>query len=92
MEIDVFREAEDFEEDIALDEFTDEIEGWVIEELKKIGLDTGRAVLAVNKEDLVRRTELEEETVEELFRVIRQEFEDQEEDEQAETQNSGDAQ
>jgi N utilization substance protein A len=92
MEIDVFREAEDFEEDIALDEFTDEIEGWVIEELKKIGLDTGRAVLAVNKEDLVRRTELEEETVEELFRVIRQEFEEQEEDEQAETQNSGDAQ
>ncbi len=92
MEIDVFREAEDFEEDIALDEFTDEIEGWVIEELKKIGLDTGRAVLAVNKEDLVRRTELEEETVEELFRVIRNEFEEHDEEGQVEEQNSGAAQ
>ncbi len=77
MEIDVFRDAGDFEEDIALDEFRDEIEGWVLDELKKIGLDTGRAVLAVNLDDIVRRTELEEETVEELFRVIRQEFEDE---------------
>ncbi|MBT2556185.1 transcription termination/antitermination protein NusA [Hymenobacter sp. ISL-91] len=77
MEIDVFRDAGDFEEDIALDEFSDEVEAWIIDELKKIGLDTGRAVLAVNKEDIVRRTELEEETVEELFRVIRNEFEDE---------------
>src|SRR5688500_6771344 len=61
LEIDVFRETEGFEEDISLDEFTDEIEGWVIDELKRIGLDTGRSVLAVGKEDLVRRTELEEE-------------------------------
>ena len=77
MEIDVFRDAGDFEEDIALDEFRDEIEGWVLDELKKIGLDTGRAVLAVNLDDIVRRTELEEETVEELFRVIRNEFDDE---------------
>jgi len=76
MEIDVFREATDYEEDIALDEFTDEIEGWVIAELKKIGLDTGRAVLAVKKDDIVRRTELEEETVDDVYRVIRQEFAD----------------
>lgn len=83
MEIDVFRDAGDFEEDIALDEFSDEVEAWIIDELKKIGLDTGRAVLAVNKEDIVRRTELEEETVEDLFRVIRQEFEDEAETEAA---------
>ncbi|WP_400193370.1 transcription termination factor NusA [Hymenobacter sp. B81] len=74
MEIDVFREADSYEEDIALDEFSDELEAWIIDELKKIGLDTGRAVLAVNKEDLVRRTELEEENVEEVFRVIQAEF------------------
>lgn len=89
MEIDVFREAGDYEEDIALDEFQDEIEPWVIAELRKIGLDTGRSVLAVSKEDLVRRTELEEETVEEVFRIIRQEFEDEEEQEET---NTGDAQ
>jgi N utilization substance protein A len=76
MEIDVFREATDYEEDISLDEFTDEIEPWVIAELKKIGLDTGRAVLAVKKDDIVRRTELEEETVDDVYRVIRQEFAD----------------
>ncbi|WP_324675279.1 transcription termination factor NusA [Hymenobacter sp. GOD-10R] len=87
MEIDVFREAEDYDEDIALDEFQDEIEPWVLAEFKKIGLDTGRAVLAVSKEDIVRRTELEEETVEDVFRIIQQEFEDSEEE-----ANSGDAQ
>ncbi|TGE12256.1 transcription termination factor NusA [Hymenobacter elongatus] len=90
MEIDVFREAGDYDEDIALDEFKDEIEAWVIDELKKIGLDTGRAVLAVSKEDIVRRTELEDVTVEDVFRVIRNEFDDNEE--QEETPNSGDAQ
>ncbi|QIL76055.1 transcription termination factor NusA [Hymenobacter sp. HDW8] len=90
MEIDVFREAGDYDEDIALDEFQDEVEPWILAELKKIGLDTGRAVLAVSKEDIVRRTELEEETVEELFRIIKQEFDDNEE--QEEQANSGDAQ
>ncbi|WP_133271571.1 transcription termination factor NusA [Hymenobacter radiodurans] len=90
MEIDVFREAGDYDEDIALDEFQDEVEPWILAELKKIGLDTGRAVLAVSKEDIVRRTELEEETVEDLFRIIKQEFDDNEE--QEEQANSGDAQ
>jgi N utilization substance protein A len=90
MEIDVFREAGDYDEDIALDEFQDEVEPWILAELKKIGLDTGRAVLAVSKEDIVRRTELEEETVEDLFRIIKQEFDDNEE--QEEQPNSGDAQ
>ena len=78
MEIDVFREAIDYEEDISLDEFQDEIEPWVLAELKKIGLDTGRAVLAVKKDDIVRRTELEEEMVDDVYRVIRQEFADDE--------------
>jgi N utilization substance protein A len=86
MEIDVFRDAGDYDEDIALDEFSDEIESWMIAELKKIGLDTGRAVLAVSKEDIVRRTELEEEHVDDLFRVIKQEFnEEEEENDQAQT-------
>ena len=75
LEIDVFREADAYEEDIALDEFADEIDSWVIDELKRIGLDTAKSVLAVTKEDLVRRTELEEETVEDLLSIIKQEFE-----------------
>lgn len=74
LEIDVFREQEEYEEDISLDEFSDEIEDWVINELKRIGLDTAKSVLAVTREDLVRRTELEEETVDELLTIIRQEF------------------
>jgi N utilization substance protein A len=74
LEIDVFREQDEYEEDISLDEFSDEIEGWVINELKRIGLDTAKSVLAVTREDLVRRTELEEETVDELLSIIRQEF------------------
>jgi len=78
LEIDVFRESEGFEEDIDLTEFSDEIEAWVIDELKRIGLDTARSVMAVSKEDLVRRTELEEETVEDLLNIIRQEFDSEE--------------
>jgi N utilization substance protein A len=76
MEIDVFRELADFEEeDVDLEEFGDEIDKWVIEELKRVGLDTAKSVLAITKEDLVRRTELEEETVNEVYRVLSQEFE-----------------
>lgn len=77
LEIDVFRELSDGEEDEDVDlvEFSDEIDEWVINELKKIGLDTAKSVLAVSKDDLVRRTELEEETVEELLRILKQEFE-----------------
>jgi N utilization substance protein A len=74
-EIDVFRELnESEEEDVDLLEFVDEIEGWVIDELKKTGLDTARSVLNLTKEDLTRRTELEEETVMEVFRILKQEF------------------
>jgi len=76
MEIDVFRELEAAEEeDVDLKEFSDEIEEWVIEELKRVGLDTAKSVLALNKEDLVRRTELEEETVEDVLKILKQEFE-----------------
>jgi N utilization substance protein A len=75
-EIDVFRELDGAqEEDVDLNEFSDEIEGWVIDELKRIGLDTAKSVLALNKEELVRRTELEEETVESLHQILKKEFE-----------------
>lgn len=76
MEIDVFRElASAEEEDVDLSEFSDEIEDWIIEELKRVGLDTAKSVLALSKDDLVRRTELEEETVEDLVSILKQEFE-----------------
>jgi transcription termination/antitermination protein NusA len=77
MEIDVFRELgeQSAEEDVDLDEFSDEIESWVIDQLKQIGLDTAKSVLALNKEELVRRTDLEEETVENVVAVLSKEFE-----------------
>src|SRR5690554_1483934 len=75
-EIDVFREIDGQEdEDVDLDEFADEIEGWVIDELKRIGLDTAKSVLALSPEELVRRTDLEEETVTHVLSVLRKEFE-----------------
>jgi N utilization substance protein A len=76
MEIDVFRELNDGEdEDVALSEFRDEIEVWILEELKRIGLDTAKSVLALSKEDLLRRTELEEATIDDLLGILKQEFE-----------------
>ncbi|MEL6133403.1 MAG: transcription termination factor NusA, partial [Bacteroidota bacterium] len=76
-QIDVFREAEPDEEDIDLEEFNDEIEDWVIEELKNIGCDTARSVLELSVEELTRRTDLEEEIVEEVVRVLKSEFEEE---------------
>ncbi len=76
LEIDVFREISDFEEeDVDLDEFSDEIESWVIDELKKIGLDSAKSVLARTKEELLRLTDLEEDTIESVLQVLREEFE-----------------
>jgi N utilization substance protein A len=76
MEIDVFREIDNLEEeDVELDEYSDEIESWVIDELKRIGLDTAKSVLALSEEELVRRTDLEEETVNSLKNVLKKEFE-----------------
>jgi N utilization substance protein A len=75
-EIDVFRdndgEVEEF--DIDLEEFSDEIEPWVIEALKKVGCDTGRSVLALTAEELERRTDLEKETIAEVRKVLEEEF------------------
>jgi N utilization substance protein A len=75
-EIDVFRELdENEEEDVDLDEFADEIDNWIIDELKRIGLDTAKSVLKLPNEDLVRRTDLEEETIADVKKVLNQEFE-----------------
>jgi transcription termination/antitermination protein NusA len=63
------------EEDVDLNEFSDEIESWVIDELNRIGLDTAKSVLALNRDELVRRTDLEEETVESVLNILKKEFE-----------------
>jgi N utilization substance protein A len=76
LEIDVYRDVEDdTEEDVDLDEFSDEIEGWIIDQLKAIGCDTAKSVLNLGVEDLVKRTDLEEETVLEVLRILNAEFE-----------------
>ena len=74
-EIDVYRDSEDEDEDVDLDEFADEIDEWIIDELKAIGCDTAKSVLLLTPEDLVQRTDLEEETIKEVMRILRAEFE-----------------
>jgi len=74
-EIDVTRENAVSEEDIELQEFSDEIDQWIIDILKSIGCDTGKSVLSLSREELIRRTDLEEETVDEVIRIIQEEFE-----------------
>ena len=76
--IDVYRDIEEEEYDIELEEFTDEIDEWIIEELKNIGCDTAKSVLALKADELVRRTDLEEETVAEIIRILKTEFEEDE--------------
>jgi N utilization substance protein A len=79
MEIDVYRDTDDEgDEDIDLLEFDDEIERWIIDEFRRVGLDTARSVLALSKEDLLRRTDLEDETIEDVLQILRQEFEESE--------------
>jgi len=73
-EIDVFREG--VEEDVELSEFSDEIEAWIIEEFAKAGLDTAKSVLEQDVKDLVKRTDLEEETIDDVIRILKEEFED----------------
>jgi transcription termination/antitermination protein NusA len=77
LEIDVFRdnEGEIEEYDVDLDEFTDEIESWIIDELKKIGCDTAKSVLPLSDEELERRTDLEKETILEVKKILKEEFE-----------------
>ncbi len=73
-EIDVYREG--MEEDVELAEFSDEIDGWVIEEFKKVGLDTAKSVLELDLPDLMKRTDLEEETIQEVVKILKEEFEE----------------
>ena len=73
-EIDVYREG--VEEAVELTEFSDEIDSWVIDEFKKVGLDTAKSVIELEKEDLIKRTDLEEETVNEVIRILKAEFEE----------------
>lgn len=75
-EIDVYRVADtEDDEDVNLDEFGDEIEGWIIDELKAIGCDTAKSVLELPVSDLVKRTDLEEETIKEVMKILKAEFE-----------------
>jgi N utilization substance protein A len=74
-EIDVYREADEHDEDVDIEEFSDEIESWIIDEFKRIGLDTAKSVLALTVGELVKRTDLEEETVKEVLSILQAEFE-----------------
>jgi N utilization substance protein A len=74
-EIDVYREMEEDDEDVNLDEFSDEIESWVIDAFKAIGCDSAKNVLSISRAELIKRTDLEEETIDEVIRILRSEFE-----------------
>ena len=78
VQLDVYRDSVSIDEDdVSLDEFSDELDAWVIDELQRIGLDTAKTVLALNKEELLRRTDLEEETVDEILNILSAEFEEE---------------
>ena len=72
-DIDVYRDAD--EEDVELSEFNDEIEEWILDAFKRVGFDTAKSVLEHSNEELAKRTDLEEETIEEVVRILRAEFE-----------------
>lgn len=74
-EIDVFRESGEDDEDVDLEEFADEIDGWILDQLKAVGCDTAKSVLELSVAELVKRTDLEEETIKELIAILRSEFE-----------------
>jgi N utilization substance protein A len=74
-EIDVYRDSDVDSEDVDLDEFSDEIDQWIIDTLKSIGCDTAKSVLELEEEDLANRTDLEVETIREVMRILRAEFE-----------------
>ncbi len=74
-EIDVYREMVEDDEDVKLDEFSDEIESWILDEFKTIGCDTAKSVLDLSIEDLVKRTDLEEVTIQEVINILKAEFE-----------------
>lgn len=74
-EIDVYRDTDEDVEDVNLDEFSDEIESWVIDEFKAIGCDTAKSVLELSVDDLIKRTDLEEETIKDVRNILKAEFE-----------------
>ena len=74
-EIDVYRETEEDDEDVNLDEFADEVEGWIIDGLKAIGCDTAKNVLNIPRNELIKRTDFEEETIDEVLKILKSEFE-----------------
>lgn len=74
-EIDVYRESDEDLDDVNLDEFNDEIESWIIDTFKSIGLDTAKSVLELSKDDLVQRTDLEDESIENVLNILKAEFE-----------------
>ncbi|MEA1873143.1 MAG: transcription termination factor NusA [Bacteroidota bacterium] len=74
-EIDVYREVNADDEDVDIDEFSDEIEGWVLDALKGIGCDTAKSVLELSRNDLITRTDLEEETIDNVLQIFKSEFE-----------------
>ena len=75
-EIDVYRDTDSIEDDVAIDEFSDVLEQWIIDCLKEIGCDTAKSVLALPVNELVSRTDLEQETIENVLEVLNAEFED----------------
>jgi N utilization substance protein A len=74
-EIDVYRDTDTDSEDVDIQEFDDEIDQWIIDELKSIGCDTAKSVLELDSAELVKRTDLEEETINEVLRILKAEFE-----------------
>jgi N utilization substance protein A len=75
-EIDVYRDVnEEDEDDVKLEDFSDEIESWIIDEFKKVGLDTAKGVLALSIDELEKRTDLEEETIGDVLQILKEEFE-----------------
>ena len=75
-EIDVYRDSDVDVEDVDLEEFADEIESWILDELKGVGCDTAKSVIEIGKEELVKRTDLEEETVDSVLSILKEEFAD----------------
>lgn len=75
-EIDVYRDSDVDTEDVDLEEFADELESWILDALKAIGCDTAKSVLEIGKADLIKRTDLEEETVDEILKILKEEFVD----------------
>jgi N utilization substance protein A len=74
-EIDVYRESDESDEDVDIEEFSDEIESWIIDEFKRVGLDTARSVLALTVDELIKRTDLEEQTIIDVIQIFKSEFE-----------------